>query len=175
MSGNEIAQTVPPGASAMERGRTVEQEAWAVVHNYGPDWWNAYTREFPNSKASEQRKRELMAHYCVVRAIEAAKAEGFRDGYAQSKKDGWCPWHNGYHRNYICEHGYGASSLNEIETAKRLGRAEMREAIVQLLQQRMMKWGDEYNRDLPCSLTVRNELSGSMYAIRALPDAPAPE
>lgn len=59
--------------SSDEARRTAE--AWRIVHNHAPAWWNHYARQFPDSKASWQSKRDDCAHYCVIEALKIRDAE----------------------------------------------------------------------------------------------------
>lgn len=61
-------------AQVLSEEGTVEQLAHRIVHEYGPRWYNAYMRQYPNSAAGVTVQREAMAHYCVSAVIEAARS-----------------------------------------------------------------------------------------------------
>lgn len=46
--------------------KEIEAEAWRIVHEYAPRWWNEYFRLYPKSTVSDKRLRELCAHACVT-------------------------------------------------------------------------------------------------------------
>lgn len=119
----------------------------------------------------------------------AAEKPAYRRGREDSQTEGYCPWHNGYHRNFICEHGYGAATVNQIEAAERRGRAAMREEAAQKaneVRQRVCE-NDIAVKKRNLSLNQLREIdwhqSGQRHAaseientIRALPDdTPAKE
>lgn len=73
-----------------------------------------------------------------------AVARAYRKGRDDARTEGWCPWHAGYHRNYLCEHGYGASAMpNQIEEAIARERERCRLAAISAQLPSHYQWGHD--------------------------------
>lgn len=63
--------TAPPTMGTEPGELTPDQQAWRIVREALPRWWNTYTREHPNSTLPESQLRELAAHFAVKEALAA--------------------------------------------------------------------------------------------------------
>lgn len=48
---------------------TPEQRAWAITNEEVAAWWNDYTRQYPNSKASTVELQRSLAHWIALKTL----------------------------------------------------------------------------------------------------------
>lgn len=110
----------------------------------------------------DQRDLDAKIASAVTRRDAAPQPTADHTERAREIAKRYIAWDAGYGQNR--QEALARDIIFALTAAERAGA----EKAAQLLEQRSAQWGDEYNRVMPCSLTVRNELGASIAAIRAL-------